>query len=446
MQVTETTNEGLAREFKIVVPADAIEAKVAAKLDEIKGQVNIPGFRPGKIPASLLRQRYSKAVLGEVLEAAVNESSAEVLNTRELRPALQPKIEITSFDEGKDLEYDMKVELFPEFEPMDFAALSLTREVAEIDEEKIDEALGRLAEARGTNEKLKRKRKARKGDIALIDFVGKIDGEPFEGGAAEDYELELGSEQFIPGFEDQLIGVTPSEDTVVVTVSFPEEYGAKELAGKEAEFDVVLKELRERKPAEIDDELAKQLGKDDLEALKAAIREDYQREYANLSRQKLKRTLLDALADGHDFALPPTLVANELDGIIEQIKHAREHGHEDEDTKGKSEEELRAEFAAIAERRVRLGLLLAEVGRRNDIQITQEDLNRVMATEASRYPGQEQMVIDYYKNNPQALQALQGPIYEDKVVDFIIELAKIEETTVSVDELVKVEEDDEAAA
>ncbi|OSQ37972.1 trigger factor [Thalassospira mesophila] len=442
MQVTETKNEGLAREFKVVVPAATIEEQVNAKLEEIKSQVRLPGFRPGKIPAKLLRQRYGKSVMGEVLEAAVNESTSKVLADNELRPAVQPKIEVTSFDEGKDLEYDISVEIIPAIEPMDFAKLNLTREVVELDDAKVTETLDRIAAAQGTTEVLKRKRKSKTGDVLVIDFLGKVGGEPFEGGKAEDYELELGSGTFIEGFEDQLTGANAGDETVV-KVTFPENYGSDELAGKDAEFDVTVKEIKEKKPAEIDDELAKKLGQDTLESLKEAIRKDFGREYESVARQKMKRDLLDQLAENHSFDLPSSLVKNELTGIIGQIKQAREAGQEDDETKGKSEEELTEEFREIAERRVLLGLLLAEVGRNNNIQITQDDINKVLVAEAQKYPGQEQQVIEFYKNNPQALQALQGPVYEDKVVDYIVELAKVEEKTVTVEELLKPEEEDE---
>ena len=443
MQVTETKNEGLAREFKVVVPAAQIEEKVVAKLDEIKDQVRLPGFRPGKIPAKLLRQRYGQTVMGEVLETAVNENTGKVLNDNDLRPAVQPKIEVTSFEEGKDLEFEIVIEIIPAIEPMDFKKLTLTREVVELDDEKVNETLDRIAKAQGTTEPLARKRKSKKDDVVVIDFLGKIGGEAFDGGKAEDYELELGSNSFIEGFEDQLTGVNAG-DELVVKVKFPEEYGSAELAGKDAEFDVTVKEIKEKKPAALDDELAKKLGQESFDSLKDAIRKDYGREYESVARQKMKRQLLDALAENHSFELPTSLVDNELEGIIGQIKQAREAGQEDDETKGKSEEELTAEFREIAERRVLLGLLLAEVGRKNDIQVTQEDVNKVLVAEAQKYPGQEQQVIEFYKNNPQALQGLQGPVYEDKVVDYIVELAKVEEKTVSVEDLLKPEEEDEA--
>ena len=441
MQVTETLNEGLAREFTIVVPQGDIEEKVSAKLKEISTSVNLPGFRPGKVPEKILRRRFGKSIMGEILESVVNESSAKALSDAELRPALQPKIEITEFDEGADLKYDMKVEIIPEITSMDFATIKLERLSAQVPEDSVTDSLERLAKSHGSQEDLAETRPVAEGDLAVIDFLGKVGGEPFDGGKGEDYPLELGSGSFIPGFEDQVLGMSLGDEKTV-SVTFPEDYGAEELAGKQAEFDVTLKGIKVSKPAELNDELATKFGAENLEALKERVKASYEKEYANAARQKLKRALLDALAEGHDFELPPTLVTNELDGIVAQIEQAREQGHEEDETKDKSEQELREDFADIAKRRVKLGLLLAEVGRAQDIQINQDDINKVMMQEASRYPGQEQQVFEYYKSNPQALQAMQGPIYEEKVVDYILELAEISDKPVSVEVLLKEDEED----
>ena len=441
MQVTETLNEGLAREFTIVVPQGDIEEKVSAKLKEISTSVNLPGFRPGKVPEKILRRRFGKSIMGEILESVVNESSAKALSDAELRPALQPKIEITEFDEGTDLKYDMKVEIIPEITSMDFAKIKLERLSAEVPEDSVTESLERLAKSHGSHEDLAETRPVAEGDLAVIDFLGKVGGEPFDGGKGEDYPLELGSGSFIPGFEDQVLGMSLGDEKTI-SVTFPEDYGAEELAGKQAEFDVTLKGIKVSKPAELNDELATKFGAENLEALKERVKASYEKEYASAARQKLKRALLDALAEGHDFELPPTLVTNELDGIVAQIEQAREQGHEEDETKDKSEQELREDFADIAKRRVKLGLLLAEVGRAQDIQINQDDINKVMMQEASRYPGQEQQVFEYYKSNPQALQAMQGPIYEEKVVDYILELAEISDKPVSVEVLLKEDEED----
>ena len=440
MQVTETLNEGLAREFKIVVPQDDIDAKVSARLKEISTSVTLPGFRPGKVPEKILRRRFAKSIMGEVLDSVVNESSAKALSDAELRPALQPKIEITGFDDGSDLTYDMKVEIIPEITAMDFATLKLERLTADVTEDTVTESLEHLAKNHGTREDLEETRPVAEGDLAVIDFLGKVDGAPFDGGRGEDYLLELGSGAFIPGFEEQVAGMNVGDEKTV-SVTFPEDYGAEELAGKEAAFEVTLKGIKMSRPAELNDDLATKFGAENLDALKERVKSSYEKEYAGAARRKLKRALLDALAEGHEFDLPPTLVVNELDGIIGQIEQARERGHEEDDTKGKSEQELRDEFTDIARRRVKLGLLLAEVGRAQDIQINRDDFNKAMMQEASRYPGQERDILEYYKSNPQALQAMQGPIYEEKVVDYILELADISEKTVSVDELLKEDEE-----
>lgn len=439
MQVTETLNEGLAREFTIVVPQGDIEEKVSAKLKEINTSVTLPGFRPGKVPEKVLRRRFGKSILGEVLETVVDESCTKALSDAELRPALKPKIEITEFDEGTDLKYDMKVEIIPEIPPMDFSNLKLERLTAEVAENTVTEALERIAKNHGTQEDLEETRPAVQGDLAVIDFLGKVDGAPFDGGKGEDFLFELGSGEFIPGFEEQVAGMSLGDEKII-PVTFPQDYEAEELAGKEAVFDVTLKGLKMSRPAELNDELASEFGAENLEKLKERVKSSYEEEYASAGRRKLKRKLLDALAEGYDFDLPPTLVVNELDGIIKQIENAREHGHEEDDTKGKSEQELREEFGDIARRRVRLGLLLAEVGRAQDIQISQDDVHKVMIQNAFLYPGQEQQIIEYYKSNPQALQAVEGSVYEEKVVDYILERAEINEKTVSVDELL---EDDE---
>jgi trigger factor len=447
MQVTEVKSEGLKREFKVAVPAAEIEKNVLERLEELSKTVKIPGFRPGKVPVSLLRKRYGQSVMGEVLEKTVKECSGKLMEERSLRPALQPKIEVSSFEEGGDLEYDMAFEVIPEIEPMDFAAMKLERMVVEPDEEGIKKTLDHLADTHKTSEPIKEKRKAKKSDMAVIDFVGKVDGEEFPGGKAEDYSLELGSGSFIPGFEEQVIGAATG-DKIEVKVAFPKEYGAANLAGKDAVFDVTLKELRQPVPAPIDDDLAKKVGVDDLEALKKAIGEEHGREFKELSRFRLKRSMLDALAENYDFEVPEGLQEKEFEGIWRQFEEQRKSNPESlsSDEAEKSDDELKEEYGVLAERRVRLGLVLAEVGRANNIQLSQEDLNKAIMDEARRYPGQEQEFIDYCKNNPEALQSLSNPVYEDKVADFIFEMAKITDKNVSVDELTKEPEEKPTAS
>ena len=447
MQVTETKAEGLKREFKIVVPADDIEQRVTARLGEIGQTARLPGFRPGKVPVSLLRKRFGPSVMGEVLEQAVNDSSQQTMTERNLRPVMQPKIEVTAFDMGKDLEYTLAVELMPEIEPVDLATIELERVVVETDAEQINRAMENLAKAHGATEPLAKPRPAQAGDVLVIDFVGRKDGEEFAGGKAENYELELGSGSFIPGFEDKLIGANAG-DEVKVDVTFPEEYGAAELAGKEVIFDVSVKDVRERKPAALDDELAKKVGLEDFAALEKAVREDHEREFRSLSRMRLKRTVLDRLADLHEFETPEGLVESEFDAIWKQVEEQREAAKEQGDAAvedpsdaGKSDDEMKAEYRDIAGRRVKLGLLLSEIGRLNNVQVSPEDMNRAIVEEARRHPGQEQQVIEYLRKTPEAAESLRAPIYEDKVVDFIVEMAKVTDRNVSLQDLIAEEHD-----
>jgi len=439
MQVTETKNEGLSREFTIVVPASEFEEQVSSRLNEMSKTVQMPGFRKGKVPVSLLRKKYGPNIMGEALEKAVQDGSTKVMADNDLRPAMQPKIEITSFEEGKDLEYTMAVDVMPEIDLGDFSKISVERMVAETDESEVDSTLARMADAYKTSAPVAKKRKAKSGDVVNIDFVGKVDGEEFPGGKAEGFDLELGSGSFIPGFEDQLIGQNPG-DELDVNVTFPKEYGAENLAGKDAVFGVKINELKESKPSAIDDELAKKAGMENLEALKTAIREQHAQGFNQISRQKAKRALLDALHDAYSFELPNGLVEAEYDSIQKAYEQAKEAGQEVEDM---TDEEREADFRDIANRRVKLGLLFAEVGRTNKIEITQDDLQKAILQEAQNYPGQEQMVFKYYQENPEAMQQLSGPVFEDKVTDFIMELAKTTDKVVSVEKLMA--EDEEPA-
>ncbi len=444
MQVTEVKSEGLSREYKIALPAKEIEEKVSLKLQEIARTASLPGFRPGKVPVSLLRKRYGPSVMGEVLESAVSTSAEQAMTEKGIRPAGQPEFEVTSFEDGKDLEYTIKLDILPEVAVPDLSKIKVERMVPKIDEKDIEETLQRIADANKTSEPITTKRKTKGGDIISIDFVGKIDGEPFAGGAAEGYELELGSNSFIPGFEDQLIGVNAGDD-VEVKVNFPEEYGAEELAGKEAVFDVKVHEIREGKPSPIDDDLAKKAGADNLEKLREMITEEQGREFKQYGRMIVKRQLLDQLADMVDFDVPPKLADQEYNSIVHQWQH-EQHGSDPQNADEKAHEEAHEfepdadqaqEFKDIAARRVRLGLLLSEIGRSNNIQIAQEDLNRAMMTEARKYPGQEQQVMDYFKNNPQALEQISAPVFEDKIIDFVLEMAKVTDKPATMEELVE---------
>ncbi len=434
MQVTETSAEGLKREFTVVVPVDDVEAKLVTRLGEIGATVSIPGFRPGKVPTALLRKRYGEAVRGEVLEQTINESWQQALTEEGLKPASEPKVEIVTFEEGTDLEYKLNVELMPEIKPVDFSTLKLERKVVKVGDDEVDQTLQRLAESRKNFAAISGKRALKEGDQVVIDFNGTVDGEEFAGGSMTDFELELGTGGFLPGFEGQITGMK-ADDNKEVKVSMPEDHPNDQLKGKELLFDVTVKEIREASPVAVDDELAKANGVKDLDAMKAAVSEELGREYGQLSRAHLKRSLLDELSDAHDFELPEGILDGEFDAIWQQVMDAKERDALDEDDKAKSEEELKERYREIASRRVRLGLLISEVGQSNNITVTQDDLNKAMQAEAARLPGHEARVFEYYQNNPEAMQELQAPIFEDKVVDFIVEMATVTEVETTVEEL-----------
>jgi trigger factor len=434
MQVTETKNEGLSREYSIVIPAADIEVRVLSKLTEIGQQVSIPGFRQGKVPTKLLRQRYGQSVLGDVIQDAVVESSSQAISDQSLTPATQPKIDVTKFEDGGDLEYTMAVEVMPEITTVDFKTLKLERLTCDISDEEIEKSMTNMASEMVRSEPIKRARKARKDDIVVIDFVGSVGGEEFEGGKAEDFQLTLGSERFIPGFENQLIGAKPKEH-VTVNVSFPDDYAAENLKGKDAVFEVDIKEIRERVETPIDDELAKSLGLESLDQLKDGTRQQLEQNYSMFSRNRLKRVLLDQLNETHSFEIPPGMVETEMESIWEQLEKARLEERLEDADKEKPEEELRAKYGEIASRRVRLGLLLAEVGRVNNIEVSAEEVNQAMLQEVRKYPGQERQVMEYFQKNQQAMAGIRAPIFEDKVIDFILEMAKVTDRSVTPEEL-----------
>lgn len=441
MQVTETSAEGLRREYKIVVDAADINQRVERQLDDLGGKIKLPGFRPGKIPKKILRQRYGKSVLGEVLEGAVNDSSRETLSERGIRPAQQPKIEITKFDDGDDLEYTMAVEMLPEIEPIDFGALELTRIKSEVDDDTVAKGLEKVAENRKNFAVPDTPRAAKMGDQVLIDFSGSVDGDKRPEMQGTDMEVELGSGTLIPGFEDQIVGKKDGEFTIAVT--FPETYQEASLAGKDASFDIVLKEVRALVPTEVGEALAKDVGFDDLEGLKAAIRRQTESEFEQVSRARVKRQLLDTLAEKYTFEVPAGMADAEFDSIWQQVEEARQQADEDDPDAGKSDDELKEEYRGIAERRVRLGLILSDVAQNNNLQISQDELNRAMIAEARRHPGHEQQVFEFFQKNPQAVDGLRAPILEDKVVDYILEIAKIEESVVTPEELLRDPDEDD---
>jgi len=445
MQVTEVNSDGLKRDFKVVIEAKEISDKVETRLREISVRVKIPGFRPGKAPIKLLKQRYGPSVMGEVLERAVTDSSAQALNERGLRPAVQPKIEIDSFEEGEDLEYSMAIELLPEIAPMDFSKLKLERLKIAVPEEEITGALERLTASRKESKPLETARPAQSGDVLVIDFKGTVHGEALPGMAGEDHHLELGSNSFIAGFEEQLISAELGESRQV-KVTFPDGYGNEKLSGQPAVFECKVKEIRESVPAELNDDLAKSMGAESLDDLRSKVKEHLGQEYDGMSRMRMKREILDQLAEGHDFEVPQGMVDLEFDTIWQQVEHDREHGKADPDDEGKDDEEIKEEYRDISARRVRLGLLLSEVGRMNQIEVSEEEVNRALFQEPQRHPGQEQQVVEFYRSKPEGLAQLRAPIFEDKVIDFIIDLAEVNEREVSAEELREEEEKDAAAA
>lgn len=442
MQVTETSEEGLRREFTIVVPKEDIETRLVARLNEVGQTVNVPGFRPGKIPVAVLKQRFGQSVRGEILEQTIQDTIQRAIADNDIRPAMEPKIDLVTFEDGADLEYKMTVDVIPAIEPIDFGSIELERLVVAVPDDDVEQAVGRLADQQKTFA-ADPKRKAESGDQVLMNFAGRIDGELFDGGAAEGMELELGSGRFIPGFEEQLIG-WKAGDKKDVTVTFPEDYPAENLKGKEAVFDVEITEVRAPAAMEINEEFATSVGAESLDALKATIREQIASEYDQISKGRLKRALLDELSDRVDFEVPPGLLDEEFDSIWKQFEEAKEKGEVDEDDKDKTDDELRERYREIAARRIRLGLVLSETGRENNLTVSQEDLNRAMAEQAQRFPGQEAQVMQFYQQNPQAMQELQAPIFEEKIVDYMLELAKVSERSVTTEELLA--EPDEAAA
>jgi trigger factor len=391
--------------------------------------VNLKGFRPGKAPVSFLKKQFGKSVMGEVVEQAVNEGSQKAIADNQLKPALQPRVEpvgdVQQVVDGKaDLQFTVTVDLMPDFETTDVAKLTVERLTSDVTDADVDEALDRLAkQSRGYAAKPEGEAAA-KDDVATIDFLGSIDGVPFDGGKGEDFNLTLGSGQFIPGFEDQLIGAKAGESRDV-KVTFPAEYHAPDLAGKEAVFAVTVKEIKTPEEAKVDDELATKMGLENLATLKDRVRDQVKGDFTAASRLHLKRRILDALDTAHAFPLPPAMVEAEFESIWAQVEAELKREGKTAADEGKTEDELKAEYRAIAERRVRLGLVLGKLGEQNGITITGDEVNRAIMARARQFPGQEQQVFQYYANNQQAQAEIRAPLFEDKVVDFIAELAQV---------------------
>ncbi|MBR72803.1 MAG: trigger factor [Rhodospirillaceae bacterium] len=434
MQLNETKSDGLKREYKIVVESAEFDSAVDNRLKEIAKTANIKGFRPGKVPMSIIKQKYKQGILGEILQQTVQDSTRQALEEKSIRPAMEPKIEITKFDEGQDLEFTVAIEVMPDFEISDLSSLHLEKLKTDVSEDSIEDALKRILEAEKRFAKTTEERAAKNGDALLIDFSGQIDGKTTEGLSAKDYELELGSGSFIPGFEDQLIGSKSNQDQTV-SVKFPDSYANEEMQGKEAIFNVSIKEVRERITSSLDDEMAKRHGFDDLKSLRNGVTERLKQEFEQASQARLKRTLLDKLAEQHDFNVPPSMVDQEFQQIWKQVTADVERdGRSFKEVTGDDEDQAKEEYQQIATRRVRLGLVLSEIGQKNNITVSQQDLAQAAMANASHMMSPEQ-IAEFYKANPQALERFQAPVYEDKVVAFIVELATVSERKVSRDEL-----------
>lgn len=440
MQVTETLSEGLKRAFTVVVPAADIESRRMARLTDLGKTLRLPGFRPGRVPLPVVRQRYGTAVIAEVLEQSVNEATQQVIADRGLRPAMQPKVNVTSTDmagiESRDLEFDVELEVLPEIAVPELSDIGLTRLRVEVSPETVDKAMNELASRNRELLPVEEDRGAEKGETLTVDFVGTIDGAAFPGGAASDMAVEVGGTGFIPGFSEQLEGLKPGEQRGI-EVAFPSDYGVQDLAGKQARFEVTAKALR--RPAEpvLDDAFGQKIGFESLAEVRQAITERMQREYDQLSRLRLKRQLLDSLAERAAFVPPEGMVQAEFDQIWQRLEAERKEGRLDEDDRDKDEETLRSEYRAIAERRVRLGLLLAEIGRVNGLTVSADEMTRAMRSEAMRFPGQETQVMEFFRKNPHVADNLRGPIFEDKVVDYVIELARVSDQAVTPEELAR---------
>jgi trigger factor len=450
MQVTELSADGLKREFRVVLPAAELDAKANARLAEMKDRVRINGFRPGKVPVAHLKRLYGKSVLAEVIDQAVNEANGQIVEERGFKLAMQPKVELPQDEnavkdviDGKaDLSYTINIEVLPAITLGDFKSITLEKPVLAVTDAEVDEAVSRIADA--NRPYAAKTGAAETGDRVTVSFVGTLEGEPFEGGSAEDIQVVLGSNSFIPGFEDQLVGIADGE-TKTVNVTFPANYAAANLAGKDASFEVTAKSVEAPGALTIDDEFAKTLGMESLEKLKEQVKNRIAQEHNTQSRNKVKRRLLDALDGLHQFEVPPTLAQQEFDGIWNSVTAEMDGQKKTFEDEGTTEAAARDDYRKIAERRVRLGLVLAEIGDKNNIQVSDDEVTRAVVERARQFPGQEQQVWEYYRQNPQALATLRAPLFEEKVVDFLLELAKVTEKPVTREELYAEDEDVKAA-
>lgn len=435
MQIVETTNEGLKRAYVLTISAGDIAARVDTEVKRIAPQVRMPGFRPGKVPVNLVKKMHGPALHSEALNTTLRESVDELVREKALRPALQPRIELgEGYEEGKDAQLTVELEVLPEIEAPSTDGLKLERLTVPVSDAQVDEALANLAKNQKSFKDAPKTKKAAEGDQVVVDFLGKLDGEPFDGGAAENQAIELGSGRLIPGFEDQLVGLKTGEEKVI-TVTFPEDYPAENLKGKAATFDITVHAVKISTETKVDDEFATALGLDSLDKLKDILRGQLEQETAGLTRTQMKRALLDQLAAGHDFAVPPSMVDAEFDQIWAQLQ--QEAGkEEDPEAALKEIEAEKDEYRSIAERRVRLGLLLSEIGQANGVEVTQQEMQMLVAQAAQRYrPEDRQRFVEFVQSNPMAAAQLRAPLYEDKVVDFLFDKAEVTEREVTREEL-----------
>ena len=444
MAITQTLSEGLKREFEVIITNNEINKLVDQKLASIAKEATLPGFRPGKVPVSVVKNRFGKQVLGEVVRESVDNATKETMEKNKLTPSSQPKVEIVSFEDGEDLKAKLSVEIMPEFEIPDLSALEIIKPVVKVSDKEINDSIEKIAKENVGTKEIKKDRPAKKGDTVIIDFIGKINDEPFEGGEAKGHNLKLGSNTFIPGFEDQLIGANKGK-TKLVKVTFPKDYQAKNLAGKEAVFETKVNDIKEDAEVTVNDEFAKTLGMNNLDALKKAVSEQISKQHEQMSREKAKRQILDKLAETVSFDLPETLEKEEYNNICKAMNpNSKPDSNQNETTdpepdKGMTKDE-KLDASEIAKRRVRLGLLLSEIGRMNNIKVEEEDTRNAMMREIQKYPGQEKQIMEYLKKNPEAQQQLSGPIFEDKIIDFILELANVKQKTVTSENLYKEDE------
>ena len=451
MQITETLSEGLKREYKVVVPAAELDAKVNARLDELKNRVQIRGFRPGKVPVAHLKRMYGRATMAEVIENTVRDANSQIVTEHGYKLAAEPKVTLPTEESAvedmiagkRDLDYTMALEILPAIALANFKDIKLTRLVSDVADAEVDEALGRISEQNKPFAAKAEGEKAAQGDRVTISYAGTVDGAAFDGGTGDDAAVLIGSNTFIPGFEDQLVGIAAGE-TRTLKVTFPAHYQAEHLAGKDAEFVVTAKSIEAPGSVTVDDEFAKSLGLESLAKLRDAVKERIAQEHQAVSRQKLKRGLLYELDRLHKFDPPPTLVEDEFDRVWKSVLSEMETEKKTFADEGTTEEKAKAEYRAISERRVRLGLVLAEIGEKNNITVTDEELNRAVMERVRQFPGQEQQAYQYFRSNPQAVASLRAPVFEEKVVDFLLELATVSENKVPREELYK--EDEPASA